>query len=154
MQRIDTCVKVQYIVVQKILTMAFVLHQLVCDFPDRRGWCHEWCEHDDVIKWKHFPCFCPFVRGIHRSPVNSPHKGQWRGTLMVSLICARINYWVNNREAGDLRRHRAHYDVIVTRHVNIWNVFVPCGNCEAGAAIIKGNNHIIPHQSLKRWWFC
>ena len=69
--------------------------------------------HDDVIKWKHFPHYWPFVRGIHRSPVNSPHKGQWRGALMFTLICARINGWVNNREAGDLRRHRAHYDVIV-----------------------------------------
>ena len=48
-----------------------------------------------------------------RSPVNSPHKGQWRGALMFSLICAWINGWVNNREAGDLRRHRADYDVIV-----------------------------------------
>ena len=46
-------------------------------------------------------------------PVNSPHKGQWRGALMFSLICARINDWVNNREAGNLRRHRGHYDVIV-----------------------------------------
>ena len=69
--------------------------------------------HDDVIKWKHFPRYWPFVRGIHRSPVNSPHKGQWRGALMFTLICARINGWVNNREAGDLRRYRAHYDVIV-----------------------------------------
>ena len=69
--------------------------------------------HDDVIKWKHFPRYWPFLRGIHRSPVNSPHKGQWRGALMFSLICARINGWVNNREAGDLRRLRAHYDVIV-----------------------------------------
>ena len=49
------------------------------------------------------------------SPVHGefPHKGQWRGALMFSLICARINGWVNNREAGDLIRHRAHYDVIV-----------------------------------------
>ena len=69
--------------------------------------------HDEVIKWKHFPRNWPFVWGIHRSPVNSPHKGQWRGALMFSLICAWINDWVNNREAGDLRRHRAHYDVIV-----------------------------------------
>ena len=68
--------------------------------------------HDDVIKWKHFPRYWPFVRGIHRS-VNSPHKGQWRGALMFTLICARIIGWVNNREAGDLRRHRAHYDVTV-----------------------------------------
>ena len=69
--------------------------------------------HDDVIKWKHFPRYWPFVRGIHRSPVISPHKGQWRGALMFSLICVWINGWVNNREAGDLRRHRDHYDVIV-----------------------------------------
>ena len=47
------------------------------------------------------------------SPVNSPHKGQWRGALMFTLICARINGWVNNREAGDLRRYRGHYDVTV-----------------------------------------
>ena len=44
---------------------------------------------------------------------NSPHKGQWRGALMLSLICTRINGWVNTGEAGDLRRHRAHYDVTV-----------------------------------------
>ena len=69
--------------------------------------------HDDVIKWNHFPRYWPFVRRIHRSPVNSPHKGQWRGALMFSLICAWINGWVNNRETGNLRRHRAHYDVIV-----------------------------------------
>ena len=49
--------------------------------------------HEGIIKWKHFPRYWPFVHGIHRSPVNSPHKGQWRGALM--------------------RRHRAHYDVIV-----------------------------------------
>ena len=72
--------------------------------------------HDDVIKWKHFPRYWPFVRGIHRSPVNSPHKSQCHGALMFSLICARINGWVNNREAGDLRRHRGHYGVSVMRH--------------------------------------
>ena len=69
--------------------------------------------NDDVIKWKQFPRYWPFVWGIHRSPVNSPHKGQWRGALMFTLICAWINGWVNNREAGDLRRHRAHFDVSI-----------------------------------------
>ena len=44
--------------------------------------------HDDLIKWKHFPRYWPFARGIHRSPVNSPHNGQWRGALMFSFICA------------------------------------------------------------------
>ena len=53
------------------------------------------------------------MRGIHRSPVNSPHKGQWRGALMFSLICVWINGWVNNREAGHLRRYRTHCDVSV-----------------------------------------
>ena len=72
-------------------------------------------QHDDVIKWKHFPCYWPFVWGIHRPPVNSPHKGQWRGALMFSLFCAWINDWVNNRKAGDLRRHRAHCDVTVIK---------------------------------------
>ena len=71
----------------------------------------EW--HDDVIKWKPFLRHWPFVRGIHRSPVNSPHKGQWRGALMFSFIWTSIDGWVNNRETGDLRRHRAHYDVTV-----------------------------------------
>ena len=69
--------------------------------------------HDDVIKWKHFPRYWPFVREIHQSLVNFPHKGQWHGALMFSLICAGMNGWVNNCNAGDLRRHRAHYDVIV-----------------------------------------
>ena len=46
--------------------------------------------------------------------MNSPHKGQWRGALMFSLFCACIKVWVNNRNPGDLRRHRAHYDVIVS----------------------------------------
>ena len=54
-------------------------------------------------------------------PVNSPHKGQWRGALMFSLICVWINDLINNREAGDLRRYRAHYDVIVIKQPwRIW----------------------------------
>ena len=69
--------------------------------------------HSDVIKWKHFPRYWSFVQRIHRWLVNSPHKGQWRGALMISTICAWTNGWINNREAGDLRRHRAHYDVNV-----------------------------------------
>ena len=71
----------------------------------------------DMSWWRHqmetFSHYWPFVRGIHRSPVNSPHKGQRRGALMFSLICVWINGWVNNGRAGDLRRYRAHYDVTV-----------------------------------------
>ena len=66
--------------------------------------------HDDVIKWKHFPRYWPFVREF----TGPRHKGQCRGALMFSLICTRINSWVNNgSKAGVLRRYRAHYDVIV-----------------------------------------
>ena len=77
---------------------------------------HSWPtekSHDDVIKWKCFLRYWPFVREIHRSPVNSPHKGQWRRTLLFSLICVWTNGWVNNRDAGDFRRNRAHYDLII-----------------------------------------
>ena len=57
--------------------------------------------HDDLIKWKHFPRYWPFVRGIHRSPVTSPHKGQWHGALMFSLTCA-LNKQLNKQSLGCL----------------------------------------------------
>ena len=49
------------------------------------------------------------------SPVTGefPHKGQWRGALMFSLICVWIDGWIDNREAGDFRRHLGHCDVTV-----------------------------------------
>ena len=61
--------------------------------------------HGSMVK--QFPRYWYFVRGIHRSQRPVTHS------FDVSLICASINGPVNNREAGDLRRHRAHYDVIV-----------------------------------------
>ena len=69
--------------------------------------------HDDVVKWKHLRRHWPFVRRIHRSSVNSPHKGQRAGALMYSLICVWASGWVNKWNAGDLRHHRTHYDVTV-----------------------------------------
>ena len=92
--------------------------------------------YDDVIKWKHFPRYWPSVRGIHRSPVNSPHKGQWRGALMFSLICW-INDWVNNVEAGDLRRHRAHYDVTVMLRIKM----------------VTTSHTLISHIGLRQYFF-
>ena len=63
--------------------------------------------HEGVLKWKHFPRYWPFVRGIHRFPVNSPHKDQWRRAfifffLSSSLICFWINGWVNKLIYGDV----------------------------------------------------
>ena len=67
--------------------------------------------------WRHqmetFSALLALCAGNSPVPVTSPHKGQWRGALMFSLIWTRINDWVNNREPGDLRRHRGHYDVSV-----------------------------------------
>ena len=80
--------------------------------------------HDDVIKWKHFPRYWLFVWGIHWSPVNSTHKGQWRGALILSLICVWTNAWVNNRDAGDLRPNCAHHDVIVMFLCYQWRKFL------------------------------
>ena len=162
------------------------------------SWINVWyVVHDDVIKWKHFPRYWPFVRGIYRSPLISPHnrpvarsfdvffdlrlnkqlnkqsrgwwfetlsrslwrhcnvslegmidtcsnnsyisttlrvsfmmtssigntfcvtdplwgestgKSQWSEALRFSSICAVRNGWANNRDAGYLGRHRAHYD--------------------------------------------
>ena len=70
--------------------------------------------HDDVTKWNHFLRYWPLARGLHRSLANSAHKGQWWWALMFSLIWVWTYGWVNNRDAGDLRRYRVHYDVTVT----------------------------------------
>ena len=72
--------------------------------------------HDDVIKWKRYPRNWAFVRWIHRSPMDSPHKGRWRGALIFSLTCTWTNGWANNRDAGEFTRHRAHYDVIIMNY--------------------------------------
>ena len=55
------------------------------------------------------------MRVMHRSPVNFPHKGQWGGVLIFASIYACTKRSVNNRDAAGLRRHRAHYDVIVMK---------------------------------------
>ena len=103
----------------------------------------------DVIKWRHFPRYWPFVRGIHRSPVNSPHKAQWRGTLMFSLICAWINGWINNRETGDLRRRCAHHDVTAMRHATLkrcWSSHWPKPDIPSPVAVAQ--NQTSPMKTL------
>ena len=67
-----------------------------------------------AARWRH-EIHCPFVRGIRRWPVDSPHKGQWRGDLIFSLMCASTNDWANSRYAGDLTRHGSHCDVTIMR---------------------------------------
>ena len=84
-------------------------------------------------------CYWPFVQENNRSLVNSLHKGQWRGALIFSLICAWINAWVNNCEAGDLRRHRTHYDVIVM-FVAYWN-WINSGRLDLRSTAFNSGHH-------------
>ena len=90
----------------------------VFDFSDDQIY----SQHDSPLPttytwWRHqmetFSALLTLCAGNSPVPVNSPHKGQWRGALMFSFICVWINDWVNNREASDLRRHISHYDVTV-----------------------------------------
>ena len=43
-----------------------------------------WQNHDDVITWKLFPRYWPFLLGIHQLLVNVLHNGRWRGDSMLS----------------------------------------------------------------------
>ena len=67
--------------------------------------------------WRHqmktFSALLTLCVGIQRLPVISPHKDQWGGALIFSLICVWTKGWEQNRDNGDLKRHRAHYDVTV-----------------------------------------
>ena len=61
--------------------------------------------HYDVIRWKHFPLYWPFVRET------TGHQDS--DALMFYLIRTWTKGWANNRDVGDLRHHRRHYDVTV-----------------------------------------
>ena len=52
--------------------------------------------HDDVMKWKRFPRYWPFVMGIHRSPVDSPFKGSVTAVLMF-FFDVRLNKLLNEQ---------------------------------------------------------
>ena len=99
-------------------------------------------KHDDVIKWKHFLHYWPFVRGVHRSTVESPHYGQWLGALIFSLICAWTKARGNSWDVSDLRRHRDHCDVTLMLEKAIL-VFRCCK---------KWLHPCIPAYMMKPWW--
>ena len=98
---------------QSSASLAFVrgIHRGPVNFPHKSPVTRKMFPFDDVIMCRYqigqFLPYWPFVRGIHRSPENSPHKGQWRGAFIFFINQA------NNGDAGDLRRHRAHYDASV-----------------------------------------
>ena len=107
----STCTKPQQSATRRDLVCVYFVDQML---------------YDDVIRWKRFPRYWPFVRGIHRSPVSSPHKGKWSRALVFSVsewglvfFYARRNGCVNNVEAGDFRRPRTHNDVTVMTNLNV-----------------------------------
>ena len=83
--------------------------------------------HNDVKPWKRFTCYRSFVRGIHRSPVDSPYKGPVTRDLTFSLMLVQTNGLINGRLAGDLRRHDTHCNVIVMS-VLLSGLVVPIAN--------------------------
>ena len=113
--------------------------------------------HEDVIKWIHFPPYWPFVRGIHRSPVNSPYNSQWGGALMFPFICAWIKGWANNLEAGDLRRHRAHYDASIMCHsihvLLLDSIYLTCDKWYI-ASYTTGNIKGLYNRRTMYKWLC
>ena len=115
--------------------------------------------------WRHqmetFSALLAICAGNSPVPGEFPHKGQWRGVLAFSLICTRINGWVNNGEAGDLRHHRAHYDATVMqmhflglKRLNVKYNFIEL--CSLGSnwqyAIISWAKALAPHWRQAFIW--
>ena len=97
--------------------------------------------------WRHqmetFSALQALYAGKSPVPVNSPHKGQWRGALMFSLICVWMNGWVNIREAGDLRRHRGHYNV---------NVMLIAATGLVVILKLDSSRRLISLCGIEMWW--
>ena len=105
-----------------IVVWYLVHHDFMESFNQMSWWCHQ---------METFSALLAICAGNSPVPGEFPNKGQWRGALMFTLIYTRINNWVNNGEAGDLRCYRAHYDVIVMLH-----------------------RYVIPQKCiLHGWWF-
>ena len=97
--------------------------------------------HDDVIKWKKISALLDLCAA--NSPVNSPHKGQWRRALLFYFIWAWTNGLVYNRDAGDLRWHRAHYYVtVMSRDGNPHLILLPANQHAVGShwSLLEHNN--------------
>ena len=100
---------------------------------------HSWWRHQMEI----FSVLLALCAGNSPVPVNSPHIGQWRGALMFSLIFTRINGWVNNRQAGDLRRHLAHYDVTLMFSCDLAALWMVQSVCPSATPFWQCSDHHI-----------
>ena len=116
-----SCNHIRLYITEALTDICPLSHNMCMVLPSTTGHTSSWWRH----QMETFPAFMAPCAG--NSPMNSPHKGQWHGASMLSLICAWTNDWVNDRQAGDLRRRRAHYDVNV-----MFYYLVPCGHCRMG----------------------
>ena len=73
---------------------------------------------------------------------------------MFSLICVWINDWGNNREAGDLRRYRAHYDVIIMffSFLAPIHTYTSLHSFTGMELIIQGELYVLTHDSMRFSW--
>ena len=103
-----------------------------------------WKIRDDVIKWKHFPRYWPFVRGTQRSPMDSPHKGQCRSVPDKQL---------SKQSRTNLRRHRAHYHTIAILSGNFNNLFLSYSSLlVAEVSFVKVPSYDCNWMRSQRWF--
>ena len=120
------CQRIQRIIQNKRINLQLIVCEVTIKWP--RNFAAPYLIVPGIFYmswWRHqmeiFSALLAFCAGNSPAPVISPHKGQWRGALVFSLICAWINSWANNGDAGDLRRHHAHYDDTV-----MWSIPALC----------------------------
>ena len=91
-----------------VLTTAAVRNQ----YLEQDWWGRVWLTpirlHDDVIKWKHFPCYLPFVRGTTDHPLTK---------AVTRSFDVFFDGRLNKRLSKQSKRHRAHYDFTVMPNI-------------------------------------
>ena len=75
------------------------------------------CRHDDVIKWKHFPGFWPFVKGIHCSMMHPYPQKDNDARLWCFFCCEPVEIPVIRNAMVVMRRHRNILEIfLIQRH--------------------------------------
>ena len=116
-------------------------------------------KYGGVIKWKYSPRYLPFVRGIHRSSMDSRPKDQCRGTLIFSLMCVWTNGWANNRDACDLSLHGAHCEVTAmkTLRYTVFSLLIPeyiffkTQFIASAIGVLYATTILLDHDDVMKW---
>ena len=141
---ININLRIHDVPIQKVYTTKSPRVKLVSQLTRKMPYEYIWCRH----QMETFSALLAICAGNSPVPVNSPHKDQWRWALMFTLIYARINGWVNNREAGDLRRYPDHYDVIVMTWNNLSQWAGICSEARRHCVTLFSSTYVIPLYAL------